>query len=95
MTFDQQVELFGSASIVVGPHGAGFANLVFSSAPCRVIEIDVAGSNRSFYSSISAALGFDHHRVSARATAPHALQQSDIVLAAADIDRVVALVQAQ
>ena len=28
-----------------------------------MIEIDVAGSNRSFYSSISAALGLDHHRV--------------------------------
>lgn len=95
MTFDRQVELFGSASIVAGPHGAGFANLVFSSSPCRVIEIDVAGSSRSFYSSISAALGLDHHRVSARATAPHALQQSDIVLAAADIDRIVALVRAQ
>ncbi|CAN5422915.1 hypothetical protein BH10CHL1_BH10CHL1_06800 [soil metagenome] len=37
-SFQEQVRLFSEASVVVGCHGAGFANLVFASN-CRVIEL--------------------------------------------------------
>ena len=38
-TFEQQVVLFASAEVVVGVHGAGFANIVFAPESIKVIEI--------------------------------------------------------
>lgn len=38
-TLDQQVELFSNAKFVIGFHGAGLANLVFSNEKISVIEI--------------------------------------------------------
>ncbi len=36
-----QIALFRNAELVVGPHGAGFANLLFASPGCRVIELQM------------------------------------------------------
>jgi hypothetical protein len=38
-TFDKQRELFSRAKIFIGPHGAGFANLVFTSKTIPVVEL--------------------------------------------------------
>lgn len=37
LTFKEQVALFNSASLVVGPAGAAFANLIFCNKNCKVI----------------------------------------------------------
>ena len=39
LTFAEQVRLFGSAEAVVGPHGAGLANLTFCPPGTKVIEL--------------------------------------------------------
>ncbi|QHT67884.1 glycosyltransferase family 61 protein [Rhodocytophaga rosea] len=39
MTFQQQVNLFGSAKVIIGPHGAGWANLVFCEPGTTAIEL--------------------------------------------------------
>lgn len=38
MTFLEQVNLFASAKVIAGPHGAGFSNLVFCSPGTKVVE---------------------------------------------------------
>ncbi len=38
-SFDDQRELFSNAKIVIGPHGAGFANLVFTPKAIPVVEL--------------------------------------------------------
>ena len=38
-SFDDQRELFSNAKMFVGPHGAGFANLVFTSKTIPVVEL--------------------------------------------------------
>lgn len=38
MTVKEQVQLFSNADIIVGPHGMGFTNIVFSD-DCKIIEI--------------------------------------------------------
>lgn len=38
-SFAQQIQLFASAKVIVGPHGAGLANLAFCSQGTQVIEI--------------------------------------------------------
>lgn len=37
--FAEQVSLFGQAEIVVAPHGAGLANIIFAPAACRLVEL--------------------------------------------------------
>ena len=37
-TFDEQVELFSGAEAVLGPHGAGFTNIVFAPPGCIIVE---------------------------------------------------------
>ena len=53
LSFEQQVELFQFASIVVGVHGAGFANIVFSPENIRVIEIASSKYCPSMYRDIA------------------------------------------
>lgn len=38
-TVAQQIQLFASAKVIVGPHGAGLANLAFCQPGTQVIEI--------------------------------------------------------
>jgi len=60
MSFEEQVRLFRNAEIVVGPHGAGFTNLIFSKPGTRVVEILAKGYERRCYWSLSAELGHDY-----------------------------------
>jgi hypothetical protein len=49
LTWEQQISVFRSARIIVGPHGAGLANAVFSETGTQVIELTNARHyNRCF-----------------------------------------------
>jgi len=39
LSFADQVQTFADASVVVAPHGAGLANIIFAPERCRVLEI--------------------------------------------------------
>ena len=43
--WDAQVELFARSRAIIGPHGAGLANLVFAPSEARVIELIPAALN--------------------------------------------------
>jgi capsular polysaccharide biosynthesis protein len=60
MPFEEQVRLFRNAEVVVGPHGAGFTNLIFSKPGTRVVEILAKGHERRCYWTLSAELGHDY-----------------------------------
>ena len=38
LSFKNQIHLFNNAKIIIGPHGAAFANLVFCKPQTKVIE---------------------------------------------------------
>lgn len=57
LTFQQQVDLFASAAIVVAPHGAGLSNLVFCKSGTRVVEIFPPDEAPPCYWAISAQCG--------------------------------------
>jgi hypothetical protein len=44
MSMAAQVELFADAAVVIGPHGAGLTNLLFSKPGTRVVEIFAAAA---------------------------------------------------
>ena len=39
LSFDEQIELFNNAKVIIGSHGAGLTNLIFSKESTRIIEI--------------------------------------------------------
>jgi capsular polysaccharide biosynthesis protein len=39
LNFDDQVALFGQAEVIIGAHGAGLTDLIFSKPGCKVLEI--------------------------------------------------------
>jgi len=55
-----QAQLFAEADVIAGPAGAAFANLVFATAPARVIEIAPPQWLAAFHWMISARLGLAH-----------------------------------
>ncbi len=62
LNFKEQVELFNSAEIIVGLHGAGFGNIVFAKKNTKIIELksktagrvieNLANTNNLIYKSI-------------------------------------------
>jgi hypothetical protein len=39
LSLHEQIKLFRSAEAIVGPHGAGFANMMFAPKGCKIIEL--------------------------------------------------------
>lgn len=58
LDFPTQVKLFAGAKIIVGPHGAGFSNMIFSQNPI-ILEVLGPTPNYFFYT-LSKGLGFKH-----------------------------------
>ena len=53
LSFFEKIHLFKNAEIIVGAHGAGFANLVFCKPQTRVIEIRPDINPNTIYERIS------------------------------------------
>lgn len=48
LSFGEQIELFSSASLIVGPTGAGLSNMVFSPPGCQVIVLAAETHNANY-----------------------------------------------
>ncbi len=54
----EQAKIFNEAKLIIGPHGSGFANLIFAKSGCHVVEIDhKIYPSRSYYKKMSKLLG--------------------------------------
>ncbi len=80
MAFEEQLRIFRNAELVVGPHGAGFTNLIFSAPGTRVVEIFAAGMEKHFYWSVCEELGHDYHFLSGQAAYPGRRGEPDILI---------------
>jgi len=47
-TFEEQVEMFHNAKVVIGQHGAGLVNIIWTKEECVVIEIDKNHGRKHF-----------------------------------------------
>jgi capsular polysaccharide biosynthesis protein len=48
-TFQKQVEIFNSAKIIIGLHGAGLGNIIFCKNSAKIIEIQTVNSGRAIW----------------------------------------------
>jgi len=56
----EQIALLGSAAVVVGPHGAGLANLIFCPTGASIVELQPAHCNRPLFGRLASAAGCRH-----------------------------------
>ena len=63
MSFAKQVELFSQARIVIGPHGAGFSNVVFCQPGAVLIEILPKGRSVDCFEKVAGFVGLDYRAI--------------------------------
>ncbi len=61
LSFEEQVRLFNSAEVIVSPHGAGLANLVFCKEGTKIIEIFSKGWVGTMYYDLAQKLGLEYY----------------------------------
>ena len=77
-----QAHLFAEAHVVMGPHGSGFANLIFARPGTQVIEIDhglEGKEQRSWFRQMSALMQCHYHPFYAGEVSEDALEQDIFV----------------
>jgi hypothetical protein len=62
LTFEDQIRLFRSAEIIVGPHGAGFSWLIFCCSGTTVCEINKDEPGKNHYYDISLQCHLNYYR---------------------------------
>lgn len=63
--FAEQVRLFSEAKVIIGPHGAGLANMVFANPGATVIELTPGGNRngRGYFENLAAGASHHYRRV--------------------------------
>lgn len=84
MTFAEQVSLFRHARVVVGPHGAGLANIVFCQPGTKVIEVVGSFVNASFLT-LAASLGLEYTFFQGKMVRRYPESRSDILVNADEL----------
>lgn len=69
-TWEENVGLFSRAEMIVGPHGAGLSNVIFSPPDCRLIEIVPGDRPFPYFYSAACAAGVGYTAVLATPLAP-------------------------
>jgi len=63
LKFRDQIVLFQNASVVIAPHGAGLANLVWCPSKTIIIEIFTSNVFNDCFTRLSSILGCDHYPI--------------------------------
>jgi capsular polysaccharide biosynthesis protein len=63
LAFHEQVKLMQKAALIVAPHGAGLANILFLRDGSKVVEVSSGDSFESCYRRIAASLDFEYRYV--------------------------------
>jgi hypothetical protein len=66
LSWREQADLFASGSVIVAPHGAALANIVFCKPGTRVVEISTRGGYRDWYWQLAAAAGLSYEVMEAQ-----------------------------
>lgn len=60
LSFQEQVKVFAAAKVIVAPHGAGLANLVFCEKGTKVVELFADGYVLPLYYDLANKVGLDY-----------------------------------
>ena len=65
LDFFQQIYLFNNAKVIIGPHGAGFSNIIFSNPGTKILEILPKMHPTNIYEKVSNTLNLDYKKIHA------------------------------
>jgi hypothetical protein len=60
LSFRKQIELMHCASVIVGMHGAGLSNMIWSRKPCRVVEVFPNDCYNDCFARLALTCGYDY-----------------------------------
>jgi len=66
LSWREQANLFAGASVIVAPHGAALANIVFCKPGTRVVEISTRAGYRDWYWQLAAVAGLSYEVMAAQ-----------------------------
>lgn len=87
MSLREQIELFASASVLIGPHGAGFTNMLFMPEGSTILECFEPRTLRRCYGTLSAACGHAYYAVVGE-TVENKDRDNDIIMPAVIADQI-------
>ena len=68
MSMADQAALFSQAEIAIGPHGAGFTNMVFAPRSAKILELIPNQDLPPYFLGIAQAVGLDHFSLTGQLT---------------------------
>jgi capsular polysaccharide biosynthesis protein len=86
MSIEEQVRLFASAKVVIGPHGSGFTNMVFSNPGATMIEFFSWSFVHDCFPRLSSITGHKHYYLIGEETRPPQ-GRGDIIVNLSDLDK--------
>ena len=63
MSFKNQIGLFNSANMIIGAHGAGLSNMIFSNPNTKVIEFQPENYSNKFFPRVSKINNLNYHKI--------------------------------
>ena len=80
LSFQKQIHLFKNAKVVIGPHGAAFANLIFCSPKTKIIEIKPQKHPNYLHKKISEHLNLDYNLIETPTIEKKFRNEGDIII---------------
>ena len=90
INFKSQVGLFNFADIIIGAHGAGLSNIIFSKPSSRVIEIKPKDHVNKFFTRVSKINNLEHKEIISRPLPPDTKNENGDILV--DLDEIEKLI---
>ena len=89
LDFFEQIYLFNKAKIIIGPHGAAFANIIFCNPKTNIIEILPESHPSQKCARLSKILNLNHLRISTPELSADEKEFGDIKFGIEEIDKLI------
>jgi capsular polysaccharide biosynthesis protein len=87
LSFREQADLFAHASVIVAPHGAALANIVFCQPGTRVVEISTRAGYRDWYWQLATVAGLSYEVLEAQPIGSSSNENADMIVGREDLAR--------
>jgi Glycosyltransferase 61 len=89
LSWREQANLFAGASVIVAPHGAALANIVFCQLGTRVVEISTRAGYRDWYWQLAAVAGLSYEVLEAQRSGSFSgpYENADMIVSPENLER--------